>query len=370
MSAAASDRGAWRLVVAPLLVSRVLWLATVLAVLHATMPGAPLLTGIRTSLTYWDAMSYLDLASSGYATHLDYHDAFLPGYPLLVGAAALFTRDGVVGGWAVSLAAEAVALWYIARLVLAERDRDSAALSVWLVALAPAALFFTGLYTESPFVAAAAASLYHARQGNTRAASVAAAIACSIRLTGLALLPAIALEHFWRRRARRNSQALYLVLIPLPLLLFCAYMQLRTHNAFAYFDAQRLPSFDHTAAPPWQGFSSTWNTMATASDGETRSIFAREVAFGLLGLVLCAAMWAARRIPRSLAVYCTLAWLLTSSLTFWRSEPRYDLALFPAVLLIADLTARARAIRPAVVVLSAALMCAGISIYAQGRWLG
>jgi len=142
------------------------------------------------------------------------------------------------------------------------------------------------------------------------------------------------------------------------------------HDAIAYFDAQKLPSFDHTLAPPWQGFWATWHTMASSFDGESRSIFAREVAFGLLGLVLCIGMWALPRIPRSLALYCSLAWLLTSSLTFWRSEPRYDLALFPAVLLVSDLTARVRAARPVITVLSGALMCAGISLYAQGRWLG
>ncbi len=370
MSAIRSGSSAWRLVLAPLLVSRLLWLGVVLAVVLRTMGLTPLLSGLRNSLQYWDARIYIDLATNGYPSYLEYHDAFLPGYPLLMRAVALLTRDYVVAGWVVSLAAEAVALWYIARLLIAERDRGAAAFSVWIIALAPAALFFTAIYTESPFVAAAAASLYYARQGNARAAAVAAALACSLRLTGLALLPALLIEQLSRGRTGRGRELWYLLLVPLPILLFCAYMQVHAHDALAYFDAQRLPSFNHTAAPPWDGFSATWNTMATATDGETRSIFAREVAFGLLGLVACVAMAISRRIPRSLAVYCALAWLLTSSLTFWRSEPRYDLALFPAVLVVADLTARVRAARPVLVVMSGALMCAGVAIYSQGSWLG
>ena len=48
---------------------------------------------------------------------------------------------------------------------------------------------------------------------------------------------------------------------------------------------------------------------------------------GLLGLLLCLGMWASSRIPRSMALYCTIAWLMTASLPFWRSQPRYILAL-------------------------------------------
>jgi hypothetical protein len=359
----------WRLVPAPLLVSRLLWLAVAVAVVHTAMPATPLLTSIGQSLHGWDAGHYVEIARNGYAPYLDYHDAFLPGYPMLIRAASTFTRDDVVAGWLVSLLSEAIALWYIARLVSAERDRAAAAFSVWLIALAPAALFFTAVFTESPFVAAAAASLYYARRGDMRAAAIAGAVACSLRLTGLALVPALLIELGGPRR-RPHGRLLWVLLVPLPILLFFAYLKLRTGDALAYFDAQKLPQFGHFVAFPWQGFSTTWNTLVTSTDGEARSIWAREIAFGLLGLVACAAMWVWRRIPRSFAAYCTLAWLLTASVTFWRSEARYDLALFPAVLIVADVTSRVRAARPTLVVAGGALMCAGIAIYTQGRWLG
>jgi hypothetical protein len=62
--------------------------------------------------------------------------------------------------------------------------------------------------------------------------------------------------------------------------------------------------------------------------------------------------------------------LMTASVSFWRSEPRYLLALFPAVLIPVDLTSRFRTARPALIGASALLMCAGTWIYAQGRWVG
>ncbi|MBV9101403.1 MAG: hypothetical protein JOZ46_10935 [Candidatus Dormibacteraeota bacterium] len=356
-------------VLLPLAASRAIWLA-VFAATVATGAGESLLPGIRGALVHWDAIAYMDIARGGYPPHLSYLDAFLPGYPLLVRGLTFVVRDDVLAAWLVSLASEGVALWYVARLVQAERDRGSAHLAVWLLALAPTALFLVAPFSESPFIAATAASLYHARAGRPRAAVVAAALACALRLTGLALLPALALEQLARARWRPRAQLGLLLAVPLPLVAYCAYMQAHTGDALALFRAEQLPSFGQSIAAPWDGFAATWQTMVTASSGEVRSIFAREVAFGLLGLVAAAGMWASRRVPRSLALYVSVAWLMTASLSFWRSEPRYILALFPAVILVADLTARFRGARPALVVASGALMCAGMYVFAQGRWLG
>lgn len=359
-----------------LLVSRLLWLGIALAVVLLEHGGTQILAGLRSSLVSWDAISFIQIAQQGYPPVLDYRDAFLPGFPLLISGVALVVRDDVAAALIVALAGEAVGLWYVYKLVLAERDRGAATFAVWLTALLPTAVFFIAPFTEAPFMAAAAASLYYSRQGRAAPAAVAAAAATAMRLTGFALLPALLLELLTQRRRQhrvsehRVSGVFLLLIIPLPLLLYCAYMRLRTGDALAMFDAQQQPSFGHSLAPPWDGLATTWNTMTTATDGETRSIFAREIAFGLLGLVACGAMWVSTRIPRSFALYCTVAWLMTASLTFWRSQPRYILALFPAVLLLTDVTERSRPARAIVLALSATLMAAGTWIFAERRWLG
>ncbi|MFN2582303.1 MAG: hypothetical protein ABR498_06135 [Candidatus Dormibacteria bacterium] len=355
---------------APLLAGRALWLGISAAVVLTEFAEMGLIAGLHTHLVHWDALSYLAIARQGYPATLDYHDAFLPGFPLLIRSATFVLRDDVIASWIVNLVAEGVALFYVVRLVAAERDRGAATFSAWLLALFPTAVFLIAPFTEAPFIAAAAASLFYARQGRSGAAAVSAAFAVLFRLTGVALLPALLVEHLARNGRRRARALLWLLLIPLPLVGYCAYMQLRTGDALALFDANGLPSFGHAVAAPWDGLATTWNTMSTTIDGETRSIFAREIAFGLLGLVASVAMWASPRIPRSFALYCTLAWLLTASLSFWRSQPRYVLALFPALLLAADATVRSRATRAVVLTASAALMCAGTWIYMQGRWLG
>ncbi|HVC41243.1 MAG TPA: hypothetical protein VND54_04625 [Candidatus Saccharimonadales bacterium] len=360
----------WGTAVAAVAVSRLLWLGVFIAVLAIDFPSTPLLSGIRDHLVSWDATSYLSIAVHGYPARLDYRDAFLPGFPLIVRAVMIVTRDDVTASWLVNAVAETIALWYLGRLVLGERDQSSATFSVWLLAVAPTALFLIAPFSESTFIASAAASLYYARAGHAGKAIAAGALACAFRLTGLALIPAVAIEQLRRTGWRPRPAMLLVLLAALPLGLDGLYMQLHVGDALALLHADHLPSFGLQPTPPWTGFAATWHTLVSAANGETRSIFAREVAFGLLGLVLCAGMWASSRIPRSLALYCTIAWLMTASLPFWRSQPRYSLALFPAVLLVSDLTQRFPRARPAMLGASAALMCAGTWIFAQGRWLG
>lgn len=323
---------------------------------------------LRAAFDHWDAVSYLDIAAGGYPAHLDYHDAFLPGYPLLVRGASLLTGDLVAAAVLISAVAELVALAAIFTMVRRERDAPAARFAVWAVALLPTAFFLSGVYTESAFLVGAALSLLLMRAGRFRGAAVAAALTTAMRVTGLVLLPVLAYELVRRRRVRADGWVV--ALVPLPLVLYGAYMQLRTGDALALLHAEALPSFGESAAWPWDGLRVTWETAATSTDPGNRGIFVREIAAGLIGLAAVVAGWADRRFPRSFALYCTLVWLLAVSITFWRSVPRYDLALFPIVIVVADATARVRVVRPALLAVSAAMMCWGAYLFAQGAWIG
>jgi len=341
-------------------------LAVVASIEHRT---ASLTWGSLTqAFTHWDAVSYIDIAGHGYPSQLDYRDAFLPGYPVLIRAASLVTRDLVPAGVLVSAVAELAALLFIHELVRRERDATVARFAVWAVALAPLGFFLTAAYTESAFIAGAALSLLLMRGGRMRGAALAAAFAVAMRLTGIVLLPVMAVELLRQHRVR--SGAPWLAIIPLPLLVFAAYLQLHTGDALAFLHAESLPSFGESVAWPWDGLRRTWATAAGSADPTNRAIFIREISAGLLGLAAVVAAWIDGRFPRSMALYCTLVWLMAVSLTFWRSVPRYDLALFPIVIVVADLTARARVVRPVIVAAGAGVLAWGAFVFAEGGWIG
>ncbi len=323
---------------------------------------------LRSAFTHWDAVSYLDIAAHGYPPRLDYHDAFLPGYPVLIRAVSVVTGDLVLAALLVGLVAEVVALLVIHELARRERDARVARFAVWAIAFAPLGFFLAGVYTESVFIAATASALLLIRRGNVRSAAIAAAVAVAVRLTGIVLVAVIIAEMLVQRRL--GKQLLWLAVVPVPLVLYAAYLQLHAGDALAFLHAESLPSFGESAAWPWDGLRATWSTAATSTDPTNRGVFIREIVAGLGGFVVVVASWADRRFPRSFALYCTLVWLMAVSLSFWRSVPRYDLALFAAIIVVADLTARAPLVRPLLVAGGAAVMAWGAFVFAQGGWVG
>jgi hypothetical protein len=342
---------------------------------QSTNPGHPSLDEVTAAFNHWDSASYVRIAEDGYPAttqdpHTVYLAAFLPGYPILIRIAAAFVGGPVAGGLLISAVAEAVALYYIARLVLAERTASSARFVLWAFALSPMAFFLTAVYTESTFIACAAASLFYARQGDHPRACLAAALSCAVRVTGVALIPALAVEIVVRTRARPSPAWLLTALVPAPLLAYGVYMGWHAHDPLAFFAAQSSPSFAHHLAPPWTGLMATWEVVSSGAASSNMLIFSAELAGAALGALACVVLWCSSRIPRSFAVYCTAVWLLSTSISFWLSVPRYELAMFPALLALSDLTRRRPALRAAMITVGCGLMTFGATLYARGLWLG
>ena len=366
-----------RLVLPPFLAAKAVSLLVPVLVVWQGSQSAGFPTGaeIRHAFEQWDAKSYLELASHGYpgdaAGGTGYLYAFLPGYPLLVATTGIVLRDAVVSGIVVSAVAELVALYYIAQLVIGERDVEAGRFSAWVVALWPYAFFLSAIYTESVFVALAAAALYHGRRGELVPASCAAALSCAVRVTGLALVPFLAVEYLRRHRAVPRPELLAVAMVPLPLLLFALYSHVHGGDTLAFLHAQSSPSFNHSSAWPWNGARITYQqVVGTTAPASHTYVFALELIFGLAGLAACTLAFAYRSFPVSMATYCVVVWLLATSISFWLSVPRYELAMFPVVIILADALARRPAWRGALVAASAGLMAYGASRYAAGLWLG
>ena len=323
---------------------------------------------LRAAFDHWDTVAYVDIAAHGYPSQLDYRDVHLPGLPLLIRAASFITGDLVAAGVLVSAVAELVALVAVLVLVRRERDDATARFAVWAVALLPLAFFLTAVYTESAFIAGAALSLMLMRAGRFRGAAIAGAFAAAVRLTGLVLIPVMLVELVRQGRLRRDGA--WTAVVVLPLVVYGAYMQVRVGDPLAAVHAQALPSYGITATWPWDGLRVTLATVTSTTDPVNRDIFIREIIAGLVGMVVVVAAWVDRGFPRSFALYCSLVWLLAVSLTFWRSVARYDLALFPAVIVVADLTARAPRLRLSILAASAAVLAWGAWVFAEGGWIG
>jgi hypothetical protein len=371
----------WRLVLPPFLAARaVSLLVPVLATWQrSTAPGFPTGAELRSAFDQWDSQSYVAIAEHGYPSHLDlglgqggHLVAFFPGYPMLVRAVMVVAGDAVLAGLLVSTVLELVALRLVAGLVLGERDLGAARFAAWALAFWPYAAFLGLVYTESAFLAAAAGSLLLARRGRFGPACLVAALACATRVTGLALIPALLVEQLVRHRGRPTLQLAWLLLVPVPLLLFAAYLRVHTGDGLAWLHAEGSASFDFRHLDwPWAGAWATWESavLSPLPAGSTY-VFALELVFGIGGAAVCAALWIRHRLPLSLVIYCTGVWLLSVCVSYWISVPRYEIAMFPALVAVWDLLGRRPSWRAAAVGASAGLFAYGAGLYATGRWLG
>ncbi len=371
----------WRLVLPPFLAARaVSLLVPVLATWQqSSAAGFPTGGELRSAFNQWDSQSYVAIAEHGYPANLDlglgregHLVAFFPGYPMLVRAVMFVLGDAVLAGLLVSTVLELVALRIVAGLVLAERDLGAARFASWGLAFWPYAAFLGLVYTESTFLAAAAGALLLARRGRFGPACLVAALACAVRVTGVALVPALLVEQLVRGRGRPTFRLAWLLLVPLPLLLFAAYLRVHTGDWLAWVHAEGSVSFDYRHLDwPWVGARATWDSAVMSPlPASSAYVFALELLFGAGGAVVCAALWIRRRLPLSLVVHCTAVWLLSVCVSYWISVPRYEIAMFPAFIAAADLLARRPSWRAAAVAASAGLFAYGAGLYAVGRWLG
>lgn len=229
------------------------WLASrgliaLVALLLAVQQGR----SVHDMVSNWDVQHFTALAEGGYFAEPDgILMAFFPGLPALL---RLFLALGIpvaVGGVLLSLAGSAVAAAALARL------GGPWAAVIWL--FAPTAVFTAVPYTESLFCAAAFWAWERARADRWPAAAVLAALACTVRVSGLFLLGALGvmvLTAGGLRLVDRLRRAAWLALPAAVILAFAAYLHGLTGSWTAWYTAQST-GWVRQLTTPWQSFLNT-----------------------------------------------------------------------------------------------------------------
>jgi Mannosyltransferase (PIG-V) len=206
---------------------------------RAYTPQGDLLFG---AFEQWDSGWFLRIADHGY--DLKQSAAFFPLYPLLVHGLAVVTRSSLVAAMLISLAAGGagvVVLHRLARPLLGERGADD---TVLLYALYPLAFVFTAAYSEGLFLVLAAGSFLAAVQRRSVVAGILGALAVATRLIGLALLPAL-LVLLWPRRRSELPRLAPLLLLPAAVAAHAWYLHTRHLGVHAFLDAESVYWLHH-----------------------------------------------------------------------------------------------------------------------------
>jgi len=354
-------------------------------------------------LARWDSVWYLTIADSGYGEAslrsghrpLLAHDssaraAFFPLYPLLVrGVGTLFGGSHaalLVAAFLVSLAAFLAALALLHRLAELELGRSLARPVLLLLALFPAAVYFGAPYSESLFLLLAVGAFYAARTGRWAWAGACAGLASATRSAGLLLIIPLAMI-WWSSRPRRTSHAAWLLLAPVGIAAYAAWLGLAEGDALRFLDVQEAWS-RHLAVPlagAWDGLVAAWDGVRQLASGSRTPVYFHEAAgdpfriaainvmlFATLVFAVAACVGVFRRLPRWYGVWvaCSLLLPLTFPVTPQplMSLPRFVSVLFPVFMWLA-VVCEERRVTDLVVAGSAVGLGLFTAQYASWHWI-
>jgi len=324
----------------------------------------------------WDAVHFRDIARYGYAgppgtTDDTPLEAFFPGLPLLLRALGALGLDLTSAGLLVSAVSLAVALVALRRI----GDGDGVLRSVGtgeraalLLLLSPCAVFLAAGYSEALFLALALPAWLLARSGRWWPAGVLCALATGVRVTGVFLAAALAVE-FVLQRPRRWREAPALALPVLPVLAFFGYLHARTGDWMAWQHAQSA-HWHRNLTSPWDALATTWRA-AFLEPGEATQFawyFRLEMLFVLLGVA--GTGWLLLRRRWAEATYVGLQVVALATSEYYLSVPRAALLWFPLWTALAAWTLRSRTVLALWLAFSVPLAVLLAAAYSTGVWAG
>ena len=145
-------------------------------------------------LAQWDVGHFLKIASEGYADPAEM--AFFPGLPLILRGFTELGLPAVLAGTVLALACSLLAAFALKRIA------GTWGAIAWV--LAPTAVFTAVPYTEAPFCAAAFWAWERATQRRWGQAALLAALACTLRVSGLFLVGALVILALTQGNERRR----------------------------------------------------------------------------------------------------------------------------------------------------------------------
>ncbi|MDQ6806833.1 MAG: glycosyltransferase family 39 protein [Actinomycetota bacterium] len=346
----------------------------------------------------WDSAWYIVIAQHGY--YSPPASNFFPLYPLLVRAVALVVGSPLIAGMVISFLAMLAGLTMLYRLALLDLDERAAKLTVLLVALFPASLFLSAVYTESLFLMLSVSAVYAARRERWALAGLCGGLSALSRSNGVLVLLPLALlyqygpraghstasaEDRWRPKFRVSRSAAWLLLVPVGLLAYVGYLAVQHGTPLAPFQAAQK-YWGHSFAGPFGAVT----IAAGKVPGDVRTLLSGSahpvtpgdplswnvhnlVDVGFVALAVAAAVVSWRRVPFAYFAYAIAMLVYATSFPVHveplQSISRYELVIFPFFMGVAARLAQRRNLTFGVLGISSVLLAAFSGLWAYWAWI-
>jgi hypothetical protein len=317
----------------------------------------------------WDSVFFVRIAEHGY-DHAS--AAFYPLYPALVAVLGrIFGGHYVLAGIVISLGAALGAFLLLYRLAAERLGLEGAQHAVVYLAVFPMALFLQAVYSESLYLLLVLAAFVTAERGRFWIAGPLTGLAILTRVTGVALLPALAV-FAWRRRDRRRAFAGLALAVPVAAVYPLVLWQ-QVGDPWAFWGAQDLWHRSFSPAGPLGGIWDALTKWTPEGAGPQHAIAVNVE--GLVALVLFLALtvvaWRRFGAPYGLFAAVSLAIPLSDPSSRWPllSLPRFGLVIFPFFLALAALAAARPRVHTAIVALSSLFLGVAVVQWALWQWV-
>jgi hypothetical protein len=349
----------------------------------------------------WDGLWYRLVAIEGYEG-ASAKAAFWPLMPWMMEVVGdTFGIAYETAGYLITNLCFLVALVLLYRLLIIDFDQRTSATALWVIALFPTSLFFSAVYTESPFLMLMVGALLAARLDRWWLAGAVGLLAALTRSYGVFLVLPFALIYIQNNGfeiRRYIPRGLALIMPVGGPLIFSQHLDRVQGNFWAWRDVQE--QWNRYSAMPWEtlryAFSQSprgaelrikdgadWNWLdqlvtnaswglvtsrewrTSVADSDTLELICT-IAF--LGLALIGL----RRLPLYMSAYLIPGLLVPlfqpSSVHALMSMPRFGLTLFPLFVVIATLIS-GRAIAKALAVISTIFLILLTIQFSQWYWV-
>ena len=316
---------------------------------------------------HWDADAYGYIAHHGYALGAGGVDAELarvawfPFYPLLIKLA---------GGsdWAMIFIPNvcffaALALLYV--VALKRMDSDRARLTVWLMALGPAAMFFSYPYTESVFLLLTVGAFLLMESGHWVLAGVVGMGAAATRFPGVLLGLALGSEAVLGNRRRTVLAATLVAVTGLVVVSLVQWMQMGdplgyVHARSLWIGPDRNPLYLIGSFPKAVIEGDPFNPEA--------------IGVPVLVVFAIGAVWVALRMPAAYGVFALSQIVVAADqglyLHMFSLVPRVVSVIFPCYFAFATLLVARRNLQFAWLLVSASALVFLSAMYGAWRFIG
>ncbi len=187
----------------------------------------------------FDGEHYMSIAMNGYHS---LEQAFFPLYPVLIYIGKWFFPNNFVVTATVGLIISNLALIgglvFLYKLVRLDYSAKIGWVTLSLLLFFPTSFYLGALYTESLFLLLSVGTFYFARQNRWWLSAIFGILACTTRVFGVLLLPALLIDVFIYKKSLKNWYPI--LLIPTGLLVYMSYLYLTVGDPFAFYNLQSI----------------------------------------------------------------------------------------------------------------------------------